>query len=52
MYRVVSKVAFVCKESVVYPCVPYNEEGQKVIIPNEDYIDIIYYIDYTGLASI
>ena len=52
VYRVISKVAFVFKKSVVYPYVPYNEEGQKVIIKSEYYTDIIYYIDHTGLASI
>ena len=50
VYRVVSKVAFVFKESVVYPYVPYNEEGQKVIIKSEHYTDIIYYIEHTGLS--
>jgi RNA-splicing ligase RtcB len=52
VHRVVSKVAFVFKESVVYPYVPYNEEGQKVIIPSEYHTDIIYYIEHTSLASI
>ena len=52
VYRVVSKVAFVFKESVVYPYVPYNEEGQKVIIPSEYHTDIIYYIEHTSLATI
>ena len=52
VYRVISKVAFVFKGSVVYPYVPYNEEGQKVIIKSEHYTDIIYCIEHTGLVSI
>ena len=47
-----SKVTFFCKESVIFPYVNFETKGDKLILNNGDYTDIIVYIEKMGLNHV
>ena len=47
-----SKKVFFYKECVVYPFVPFEISKKKVYLSKRDYVDMIYYLEQTGLSSL
>ena len=51
-FKLVPKIAFVFRKSIVYPLVQFEERKDKLFITIQDYVEILYYIEEKGLASL
>ena len=51
-YTPASKVAFFFKESVVYPFVQLSNVRGKLFMNNNDYAEILYFVEQTGMVSL
>ena len=51
-YIPASKTAFFFKESVVYPFVKLSNVKGKLFMNNNDYAEILYFVEQTGMASL
>ena len=49
---ITSKKVFCYKECIVYPFVPFTLSKNQMYLPKRDYVDMIYYLEQTGLSSI
>ena len=47
-----SKKVFFYKECVVYPFVSFEISKKKVYLSKRDYVNMVYYLEQTGLSSI
>ena len=51
-FRLVRKKAFVLRKSIIYPLVQLMDRKNKLYITNEDYVEILVYVEDNGLVSL
>ena len=52
IYRMDSKIAFVFKECIIYPFVNIKQSGSKYILSDEDYCEVLRYIEHSGFSHL
>ena len=52
IYRMDSKITFVFKECIIYPFVNIKQSGSKYILSDEDYFEVLRYIEHSGFSHL
>ena len=51
-FKLMKKVVFFRKESVVYPFVNFQRKDDTHLVSKQDYCDILHYVDHYGMAAL
>ena len=51
-FKLINKFAFFFKDNVVYPFVNFMEKKDLHVITNNDFCDVIYYVEHYGMSAL